>query len=254
MKQTKPSTTFTNTRSDAEKLALATGSLSALSLLSFGAQADIIYTASPISINFNHATGIGNGVTWSVDGTNPTFKLWINSGNSDFINLKSDDGLLGRGLVQKTSQTTYGFIKLPTGFVVGPTLVAGYGLRAGGSVGDRSLLQRKNTGAIQISANAKNFTSGVNGFFGFRFTDAGLTNQFYGWAELNLDTASPGTATINRWAYESCQGQGISVGSTGGGATCGGSVPEPGTLSLTLLGLGAGGVRAWRKRKQALAA
>ena len=62
-----------------------------------------------------------------------------------------------------------------------------------------------------------------------------------------------GTVTINRWAYESCAGQGIAAGATTGGATCGGSVPEPDTLSLTLLGLGAGGVRAWRRRKQALA-
>ena len=256
MKQAKPSNTFANAWSNAEKLALATGSLSVLSLLSFGADAGIIYNnTSPLAINFNHALGIGNAITWSVDGTNATFKLWNSfstGGTNSFLNLKSDGGLLGRGIVKTTGQSdNWGFVKLPAGFVVGPTLAAGYDLPAGGSQGYRTLLRRTvASSGISIEANAQNFTSGIPGFFGFRFTDAGLTNQFYGWAELNLDTASPGTATINRWAYNDVAGQSIKAGDTGQSS----AVPEPGTLSLTLLGLGAGGVRAWRKRKLALAA
>jgi len=254
------SATPPNAWSDADKLALATGSLSALSLLSFGVDASIIYnSANPVTINFNHAVGIPSAVTWSVDGTNATFKLFNRPGSGyDNLHLKSNGGLLGRGLVKTNGQTNInGFVKLPAGFSVGPTLAANYLLPAGGSQGSRALLRKYSlTGGIIIRNGAKNFTSGSNGFFGFRFTDTGLANQFYGWAELNLNTASPGTVTINRWAYESCTGQGITAGATSGGATtCGGStVPEPDTLSLTLLGLGAGGLRAWRKRKLALAA
>ncbi|MCX7108710.1 MAG: PEP-CTERM sorting domain-containing protein [Proteobacteria bacterium] len=262
------SATPPNAWSDADKLALATGSLSALSLLSFGADASVIYNnTNPVAINFNHASGIGSAITWSVDGTNATFKLFNRSGSGyDNLHLKSNGGLLGRGLVKTNGQTNInGFVKLPAGFSVGPTLAANYLLPAGGSLSYRTLLKRYSnftsagnliTTNISILSNAKNFTSGADGFFGFRFTDAGLANQFYGWAELNLNTTSPGTATINRWAYESCTGQSITAGATSGGATtCGGStVPEPDALSLTLLGLGAGGVRAWRKRKLALAA
>jgi PEP-CTERM motif len=251
MKRQKNCTTSPTTRSDAEKLALATGSLSALSLLSFGAQASIIYTVSPVTINLTHPIGLGSGVTWSVDGINPTFKLWNNPGaGSFFLNIASKGTLLGRGLVrQDTLSVKDKFVNLGSGFRVGPSLAAGY--RFGGRTNYRSVLTRttKNNN-IGMGNYAVKFTSGVNGFFGFRFTDAGLTNQFYGWAELNLDTTSPGTMTINRWAYNDAAGQSIKVGQT----TNDNPVPEPGTLSLTLLGLGAGGVRAWRRRKLASAA
>lgn len=254
MTQPKHRTTSANTRSDAEKLALATGSLSALSLLSFGAQAAFIYTDSPVTIDFNHPTGIGNAVTWSVDGSHSTFKLFNNNGNgSFFLVLSSAGSLLGRGLVRQDAQGTYNrrFVNLGLGFKVGPSLAAGYNF--GGRANDRSMLSRITVGThngIAISPNAKNFASGVDGFFGFRFTDAGGTNEFYGWAELNLNTASPGTVTINRWAYNNVAGDSIKVGQT----TDNNPVPEPGTLSLALLGLGAGGVRAWRCRKLASAA
>ena len=257
MKQTKPSTTFTNTRSDAEKLALATGSLSALSLMSFGAQADIIYTANPISINMQHALGIGNGVTWSVDGSHATFKLWNASFNGEstfWLRLASNNAsLLGRGLVRQNSQgANKSFVNLGAGFVVGPTLAAGYNM--GGRTNDRTMLKLfVSTPPPAIQNNAKNFTNGVNGYFGFKFTDAGLANAYYGWAELNLTGSGySGTMTINRWAYNNVAGQSIKVGQTAGDNPS--NVPEPDTLSLTLLGLGAGGVRAWRKRKLALAA
>lgn len=245
------SATPPNAWSNAEKLALATGSLSALSLLSFGADASIIYNnTNPVAINFNHASGIGSAVTWSVDGTNVTFKLWKNSGGgSFFLNLASRDSLLGRGLVRQDAQGSRAsmFVNLGLGFGVGPSLAAGYNI--GGRTSNRTMLSDK-AGILKIPDIAKNFASGVNGFFGFRFTDAGLANQFYGWAELNLNTASPGTVTINRWAYNNVAGGSIKVGDTGQSS----AVPEPDTLSLTLLGLGAGGLRAWRKRKQALAA
>ena len=247
MKQAKPSNTFAHAWSDAEKLALATG---ALSLLSFGAQADIIYTANPVTIDFNHPTGTGNAITWSVDGSHATFKLFNNNGNGSFFLILSSAGsLLGRGLVRQDAQgaDNIRFVNLGAGFGVGPSLAAGYNF--GGRANDRSMLSRLGANP-KITPNPKNFTTGVNGFFGFRFTDTGLTNEFYGWAELNLDTASPGTVTINRWAYNDVAGGSIKVGQT----TADTAVPEPGTLSLTLLGLGAGGVRAWRKRKLALAA
>ena len=244
------SATPPNAWSDANKLALATGSLSALSLLSFGAQAEIIVTNTPVAINFTHATGIENAVTWSVDGTNVTFKLWKNiGGGNSFLNFASMNSLLGRGLVRQDAQGNPAsmFVNLGLGFGVGPSLAAGYNI--GGRTNNRTMLSAK-AGILKIPDIAKNFASGVNGFFGFRFTDTGLANAYYGWAELNLNTASPGTVTINRWAYNTVAGGSIKVGQT----TSDTSVPEPGTLSLTLLGLGAGGVRAWRKRKLALAA
>ena len=50
--------------------------------------------------------------------------------------------------------------------------------------------------------------------------------------------------TITRWAYETTAGAAIKAG----------AVPEPGTASLLLLGLGAAGVRRWRSSRQQEAA
>lgn len=157
----------------------------------------------------------------------------------------NSNNLNGRGLAQTASQDAWQFQNLSANFVVGPSMAGGYKF---GSAGQSRWLVRN--GVIR-TVTAVGFTSGVNGYFGFSFTDG--TNLFYGWAELNIN-APANQFTINRWAYESCSGQGIAVGATSDGATCGVSnVPEPGILSLTLLGLGAGGVREWRRRRQAQA-
>jgi hypothetical protein len=76
------------------------------------------------------------------------------------------------------------------------------------------------------------------------------TNLYYGWSLWTVDLNTT-TVTIAEWAYNTTPDAPIKVGQTSEAA-----VPEPSTLSLALLGMGAGGVRAWRKRKaaQALAA
>ncbi|ADE53165.1 hypothetical protein [Coraliomargarita akajimensis] len=76
------------------------------------------------------------------------------------------------------------------------------------------------------------WTSGVSGYFGFRF-DSGGTK--YGWAQATV-TANSGV-TITEWAYED-SGASIEVG----------VVPEPAgaATGLGLLALGAAGVRRWR--------
>ena len=239
MKQTKPYKTSPNARSDAEKLALATGSLSALSLLSFGAQANIIYTDAPFT-----TTVPTSATTWSVD--NSGRATFTRSGISAIPNsykavfLRSNNGEYGRGVVQKAGATDFAMQNLPANVVIGPTM-AGYQF---GAASYRGITSFGN-----IRTNLKGFNNLINGYFGFQFTDAGLSNTFYGWAEININ-APAHSYTINRWAYNTVAGQSIKVGDTGQTS----AVPEPGTLSLTLLGLGAGGVRAWRKRKQALAA
>ena len=216
-----------------KKVALAASSLSTLALLPAGAQAGIVFHNTAIGPN----TPTSNN-TWDVDGSGgTTFKL---NGISSQARLNSD-GARGRGLVQKTNQRNSGFQNLALNVVVGPSLGAGY--RFGGAgFNDRFVAS---TGAVAFTANG--FSSGVPGYIGFQFTDASGSNLYYGWAEITID--APNTAyTINEWAYNSTAGGPISVGDTGVSA-----VPEPSALSLALIGLGAGGVLAWRRRKQAQA-
>ncbi|MFM8331056.1 MAG: PEP-CTERM sorting domain-containing protein [Candidatus Methylumidiphilus sp.] len=116
----------------------------------------------------------------------------------------------------------------------------GYGFGSSGQT-DRRLASSA-SGVPQVAGSAVDFQDGIDGYFGFKFTDG--VNLFYGWAEVNIDGQNI-AYTINRWAYNNTPAASIMAGQT---------VPEPGTLSLTLLGLGAAGVRAWRRRKLDLAA
>lgn len=238
------------------KWVLATGSLSALSLLSYGAQAGIIYhDTTPLTVSI---FGPITNTTWDIDGKGGADFRLKGQGNTltGFARVMLTSGSLnGRGLVQKgtviTSKGGYNFSgvpfqNLPNNFVVGPTLAKGYGFgfRSNGLT-DRRLAFSGSGGVRQIAnSTAVGFLTNQKdqkgyGYFGFKFTDG--VNLFYGWAELNIDGGNL-AYTINRWAYNDTPDGSIAV------------IPEPDTLSLTLLGLGAGGVRAWRKRKQAMAA
>jgi hypothetical protein len=90
---------------------------------------------------------------------------------------------------------------------------------------------------------ASGFTSGENGYVGFRFTPSGTT--LYGWAEVRLTEGENPRFDVFRWAYED-SGNAISVG----------AVPEPAETAggLGLLALGAAGLRHWRRKRQATAA
>ena len=217
-----------------KKVALAASSLSTLALLPAGAEAGIVFHNTAIGPN----TG-STSTTWDVDGSGgTTFKL---NGVRSVARLNSDDAR-GRGLVQKTKQRNSSFQNLALNVVVGPSLGAGYQFSRSG------FANRFVVSSNQVASTAKGFSNGVPGYFGFKFTDAGGSNLYYGWAKMTID-ASNNAYTINEWAYNSTAGGSISVGQTADVS----AVPEPSALSLALIGIGAGGVLAWRRRKQAQA-
>lgn len=99
-----------------------------------------------------------------------------------------------------------------------------------------------------------------DGYLGLEFVVtpmSGPVQDYFGWAEINTVTNfTPGgmgpfcganctySVTLEGWAFEDTAGMGIDAGDTG-------ITPEPGTAGLLLLGMGAVGLAAWRKRKQA---
>jgi len=90
-----------------------------------------------------------------------------------------------------------------------------------------------------------NFQSPTTGFVGLHF-GAGLL----GWASIS--TFGNGTMSLNGFGYEDSGGS-ILAGATGGAPGPGGGVPEPSTLSMSLLLMGAGGLMAFRKRLKKIA-
>jgi MYXO-CTERM domain-containing protein len=82
-------------------------------------------------------------------------------------------------------------------------------------------------------------------FAGIKFQSAGQPHL--GWVRIRLqDTNSADTVTAVDWAYNSVAGASILAGDTGSGAT-----PEPSTRAMAVLALGAAGVLALRRRRNA---
>jgi hypothetical protein len=136
-------------------------------------------------------------------------------------------------------------------FTVGPTLANNY---TWGRVGERyrvlgtgtRTVTTFTTGAISSGSYAYigndfaefGFQPGPN-FFGFRFEgDSGLQ---YGWGILDFGDGPDGpTVRINYWEYGSEAAEGVHI------AEPAGVLP-----SLALLGLGAAGIRQWRRKNGA---
>lgn len=222
------------------RIALAAGSLTALAVPATECDAAVVHvTGSPVTMNLNAANG--SEETWDVDGDSVRdfyLRKFDNPGDygpgSQGIQLNSL-AANGEGFVNSTGNPNGADIqRLNTGFVVGPTLAAGYFF--GTSTTSRGMLRSTFYPAAFFGPNPKGFTSGQDGFMGFAFESGGDTH--YGWATLNIDLTLPGTVTISEWAYETNPNTAIAMG----------AVPEP--SSLALLALGAGGLAAWRLRKK----
>lgn len=82
--------------------------------------------------------------------------------------------------------------------------------------------------------------------------DTGVTGTQYAWVKVHFDlTASTLTMNVLEWAWDD-SGAPICVGDTGTSTpdACTSDVPAPATPLLTLLGLGARGVAAYRRRRE----
>jgi hypothetical protein len=101
-------------------------------------------------------------------------------------------------------------------------------------------------GGFKSSVSMGLFLSNT-GYAGFAASDLSSlgSGPFYGWVKVHASiTLQPlqGTLTVFEWAYDD-SGAPIRVGDTG-------AVPAPTTALLTLLGLGALGVQAYRRRRE----
>jgi hypothetical protein len=201
----------------------------------------IVHKTDKLTVSFNAATGTTvAGAAWDIDG-----------GGAADANLAAGSvgGTFGR----------VGYFFGPGGYYDGNLGGAGLAkvFNAGESIsGDvRSAIVFAASGGTAGTAGGFLNTAA---YFGFRFFLDGGTDLVLGWAKLRLDTASDPTRvvlSVCEWAYEDTGGA-IEAGDRGTGAavSCPSAIPAdapaPATPLLTLLGLGAMGVQAYRRRRE----
>ena len=250
----KPSRSSGKSPLDQRLLAYALGG-GALALAATPAEAAVIRSGLQNVEVASPGPGGGNNFTTlnlvPGDGTSPTFDFgWANG----------DAAQLREGQQGQLNFVTSSFLELnnfPTGETVGP-LGSGY-----------PKYKSKGAAAFYGSDGAwtegSDWSAGGSGYAGFRFLDAN-SQAHYGWMELTVPTTSVASqkATLVQWAWESDANTPITI--SPGSA----SVPEidpascGSALALLVGGLalveqqlgfaaGAAGLRAWRKRRQAVA-
>ncbi len=156
--------------------------------------------------------------------------------------------LNGQGMVASSNSVARSLIfmqRLPKGFYVGPTLATYNSYRPGyppqwGFHPPIHVALARDT----VSQYGPLVLRRGDNYVGFRFSNGIDQQKLYRWAVINIDvTPGSGGVTIKEWAYSDIADTPIYTA----------DVPEPSTPALTLLGLGAAGLRAWRARKKAQA-
>jgi MYXO-CTERM domain-containing protein len=214
-------------------MAVAAGAAASLPVTAAEA-AVIVGSGGPITVAMDDRAG---SVVWDVDGDGaPDFHI-VNRDATDIEYLSiSSVSLNGRGFVGNASDKP-GVVELGFGAAVGPTLAVNtWGLA---------------DAVREVGAHTATYSSPARGFswltrvqqpvlVGFRF-DSGAGLQ-YGWASMQLDFNGGQTAlTIHQWAYESEPDTAVTAGQV--------DAPASGLAALTLVGLGAAGLRRHRRRK-----
>ena len=203
----------------------------------------IVHKTDKVTVSFNTATTAGSLVRagWDIDGGGaPDAQLFAGSLAGNF----------GRG----------GYGVFPGGGYFDGEL-GGAGLAKVFNAGEPISGDLRTAIVFAASGGTVGTTGGflnTAAYFGFRFfLDAG-GDPAVGWAKLRVDMASDPTRvvlSVCEWAYDDAGGA-INAGARGTGAavSCPSAIPAdapaPATPLLTLLGLGAMGVQAYRRRRE----
>jgi hypothetical protein len=205
------------------------------------AQADIIYFNSandpflPTPIAANIYGVYVNVLTGSSQ--NGTF-IGSQPGGPPFINIYAATGNT-INTIYNNPQTTFRMVTTtPGGTALAP-------LAAGTLIGPGSNFAGAGAGITGVNTPTNPGTA----LFGFEFFNTNTGQEDFGW--IRVSGTSPSNKTVIDFAFENT-GAPIAAGATPGPAP--GAVPEPSTLSLGLLALGAAGLAALRRRRAAEAA
>jgi hypothetical protein len=231
--------------------------IAAVTVAPITADAAIVHvTGSPLTVSVTESAG------WDVDGTGAAEFEFRNQHSVAFLGGRtfSDDNVLlysggslnGRGLAGRQPDG-FSVAVLHRSQHVGPTLPSSLTIATAGSYGRGVMRANRvrslySTRSISASAPAGGpfYDFGQQpGFLGFAFDPGGGLR--YGWAKLQFDEDGYNSSlTISEWAYEDEPGEAIHVGSV--------PAPPAAVAGLTMLAMGAAGVRAHRRSRRDMAA
>jgi hypothetical protein len=254
-----------------EKLLLSAGSAAAMVAPVAADAALVTVTGSPVSVSFLNGplVLVADQAIWDIDGANGgdfallgfatfaygttsvvSFRVGfnfllprsVNSGTMGILTVP----LNGVSVAAATGFPIFGnaLAAIPSSYRVS-SLLANYGLSsapAGASIAE--VYRTFSTGGDVTNQSTGYFVqAGGGGTFNIAFSFLSGADTLFGWAEVNLSGSPDWTFTINEWTYGD-EGEDVHVGTRA-------QVSEPASTlpALALLGLGAVGVRQWRKRK-----
>lgn len=232
-----------------------------------GAAAPVYVTDRPVTVSFDAlGGGIGStGVGWDIDGVNgddTQFRVSRVAHGTTYTNVTASGstkvqyargalnfpGLYGFGPVIFAREFGRSFlIDVPQSSIVGPEITPpiAYTPPPFNGMHTYARLITPPGGTPEIVSQGATFSSRPYGAdtelrlmpFGFDVNG----QQHVGWARIRFDYAPKAQLVIERWAYESEPNTEIHVN----------NIPAPPAAipALTLLALGAAGVRRWRKRQ-----
>lgn len=269
-----------------DKIVLALGSASAVTIAPVAEAALVTVSNSPVSVGFTPVEQSlpywYDQAVWDVDGVNGadfalraqggmsgttlSYRLGGNVGLSvnAFTSPASPGGaqrLNGEGLVTSFFGIigSHGFYTSVTALAPLPTSqqVGAFGLREDGVImrADFAVTYRWNYFSTyrltyRTVFNEFHYNFGGPGTYNIGFKFASGSTSHFGWAQLTIGSGPYLSVSIDEWTYETTPDALVHVG------TRMPDVPVPGTIvpALAMLGLGAAGVRRMRNRQAALAA
>ena len=189
-------------------------------------------TGSVDTVYFSAETGVSSFSAVSITGGSANFRTTaipiydeLNNIVGNYVNAKLADGASNRVTISFGSNSPVPYLTAPRNFVFGEAI--------NGAPTFASSVYFNNGYDMAAAWN------GVTGYVGTKI-DFGPGNIHYGWLKMTV-AANATSITLNQIAYNDVAGEGITAGQTS-------NIPEPAT-SAALLGLGAAGLAAYRRRK-----
>lgn len=252
---------------------IGAASAAALSLApAIGAAAPVYVIDRPVTISFEAlGGGFGSvGVPWDIDGVNGAdthfsvrrqaygtyYRSYTAGGSEKVQNVVGNldfPGLYGIGPVvfaRMNGRSELVFVQESA--VVGPTIGAAYAFQPPpfNGISTVARLVTPPGGTPETVSQHAFATQTPYGYaFGVQLMPFGFDvggQQHVGWARIRFNGAPDAQLVIERWAYESEPNTAIHVDSI--------PAPPAGVAALSLLAMGAAGLRSHRKRKQMQAA